>query len=58
MAKLGKTFDSNQHEDMNNFDPVPAGWYPVKAVESSIETTKAKTGKYIKVKFEIVKGEQ
>lgn len=58
MAKLGKSFDSGQHDDMNSgFDPMPKGEYLSAVVESDIKDTSKKTGKYIKLKFEILKGE-
>ena len=58
MPKLGAAFDSGQHEDMNTgFDPMPADTYIAQVIESEILTTAKKTGKYIKLKFEILKGE-
>jgi len=57
MAQLGQAFDSGQHDDMNNFDPIPAGEYAVKIVDSDIKKTAAKTGKYIKFEFEVIKGD-
>ena len=58
MAKLGATFDSGQHEDMNTgFDPMPADEYIAQVIESEVLTTVKKTGKYIKLKFAILKGE-
>lgn len=57
MAKLGAAFDSGKHEDMGNFDPIPAGKYPAKIIESDILDTKKKNGKYIQFKFEIIQGE-
>lgn len=58
MAQLGQAFDSGQHDDMNTgFNPMPAGVYIAQVVESEIKDTSKKTGKYIKLKFEILKGE-
>ena len=58
MAKLGQAFDSGQHDDMNTgFDPMPAGEYIAQVVESEVKDTAKKTGKYIKLKFAILKGE-
>ena len=58
MAKLGTAFDSGQHEDMNTgFDPMPAGEYLAQVIESEVLTTSKKNGKYIKLKFAILKGE-
>lgn len=58
MAKLGQAFDSGQHDDMNSgFDPIPAGEYLSQIIESEVKDTAKKTGKYIKLKFAILKGE-
>ena len=57
MAKLGKAFDSNKHDDMNNFEPVPAAAYTVKITKSDLVATKDKKGKYISLEFEIMKGD-
>jgi len=58
MAQLPQAFDSSQHDDMQDgFDPFPAGEYTAMIVESSYETTAKKDGKYIKLKFQILKGE-
>lgn len=58
MTQLNTAFDSGQHDDMNSsFDPIPAGEYLAIVKESDLCTTVKKTGKYIKLKFEIIKGE-
>lgn len=58
MADLGGTFDSGSYDDMNSgFDPIPAGEYLAKIVESDFVPTKDKKGKYVKLKFEIIQGE-
>lgn len=55
MADLGQAFDSGGHEDMNSgFDPIPAGTYLARVVESDVLENKKKNGKYIKLKFEIM----
>ena len=40
-----------------SYDPIPEGEYILKAVDAEEKTTSAGTGSYIKVKFEVVKGE-
>lgn len=40
-----------------SYDPIPDGEYTLKAVEAEEKATSAGTGSYIKVKFEVVKGE-
>jgi hypothetical protein len=56
MVDIGGVFDSNQHESLGAFEPIPAGDYPMAITASSIEDTKAKTGKYIKFEFTIMDG--
>jgi len=56
MADLGGVFDSNKHDDLGAFEPIPAGDYPMAITASSIEETKAKNGKYIKFEFTILDG--
>ena len=57
MATLGSAFDSNQHDDMNNFDPIPAGEYIVKITNSDIVKTKDGAGKYISLEYTVIQGE-
>jgi hypothetical protein len=58
MAQLGGTFDSKQHDDFDGaFDPVPADNYVMHITNSSIEATKKKDGKFIKLEFTILEGE-
>lgn len=57
MAQLNMAFDSSQHEDMNSFEPIPAGPYVSQITKSSIKDTKDKTGKYIEFEFTVLKGE-
>jgi hypothetical protein len=40
-----------------SYDPIPDGEYTLKALEAEEKDTSAGTGTYIKVKFEVVKGE-
>jgi hypothetical protein len=40
-----------------SYDPIPEGEYVLKALEAEEKATSAGTGSYIKVKFEVVKGE-
>ena len=57
MAQLDNAFDSSQHEDMTGFDPLPKGKYLCKVVETEIKDTSSKTGQYIKIKIEVLKGD-
>ena len=48
-------FNPAEHkESQNNFDPIPEGWYTAQVTESSIVETKAGTGKYLKLQFQII----
>jgi len=40
-----------------NYDPIPEGEYTLRALEAEEKTTAKGDGEYIKVKFEVVKGE-
>jgi len=58
MTVLDQAFDSDDHDDMDGgFDPMPKGDYLCKVVETEINETSAGTGKYIKVKFEVIQGD-
>lgn len=57
MAKFG--FDTTE-VDVNEqgiYDPIPAGEYTLQAVEAEEKPTANGTGSYIKVKFEVAKGQ-
>ncbi len=47
----------NEVEDAPSYEPVPAGEYLACVVEANIQDNKAQTGKYLKLKYEIKKGE-
>ena len=57
MANLGQVFDSDQHEDIEGFDPIPANWYNLSVTKSEILETSKKTGKYIKLEFTVIDGQ-
>jgi hypothetical protein len=54
MAFLEQTFSA---EDMpvssNSYDPLPEGWYMATITGAELKTTKAGTGQYIAVKYDI-----
>ena len=56
MANLG-AFDANQVDPSVQFDPLPAGRYPVIVVESEMKATKAGTGRYLQLTFQVIEGE-
>ena len=57
MAKFGFDVAEVEVSAPVSYDPVPEGEYILKALEAEEKDTSAGTGSYIKVKFEIVKGE-
>lgn len=54
MADLGGVFDSSQHSASS---VVPLGDYEMIAIKSEVKPTNDGTGKYLKVEFQITKGE-
>ena len=49
-------FDLNDDEykdEGGSFDPLPAGWYIAKITQADLTQTKAGTGQYIKMRFDI-----
>lgn len=54
MAFLGQEFRKDDLPKSTDYDPVPAGWYEVSIVEAEVKDTKAGTGKYINVRYDIV----
>lgn len=53
MADL-RGFDANQIEPTTDFDPIPAGKYLAVITDSEMKPTKAGTGKYLQLTFEIL----
>jgi len=53
MAFLGEEFDATAVEGSSIYDPLPAGWYTAKITEAELKDTKAGTGQYIKVRYDI-----
>jgi len=55
MAFLNQTFDIDEMPvtEQRSFDPVPAGWYTAAIAGAELKTTKAGTGNYIAVRFDI-----
>ncbi len=58
MAKLPGAFNANEHDKMGDFSPIPAGEYLAQITKSELADTKAKTGKFLKLEFTIMQGEQ
>lgn len=49
-------FDANQVEPTNDFEPIPAGKYVAVVTESEMKPTKAGTGHYLQLTFQIMEG--
>lgn len=55
MALLNEAFSTETlPQSDNGFEPIPAGWYMVRINQASLETTKAGTGQYIKIRYDVV----
>ena len=50
-------FDANQVEPNADFDPVPAGKYLAVITDSEMKPTKAGTGSYLELAFQVIEGE-
>lgn len=54
MANLGQAFNVNEMpQSENNFEPIPAGWYNCTIGGAELKDTKAGTGQYIAVRYNI-----
>ena len=55
MAFLNEAFDVNELPQGNtgNFEPLAAGWYTVTITQAELKDTKAGTGQYIKLRYNI-----
>lgn len=56
MAQLGQVFSASEAPASNDYSPIPAGWYNVRVTEAELKDTKAGTGKYIKVRYDVTGG--
>lgn len=55
MASL--VFDATQVEPSTEFEPIPAGKYVAVMVDSELKATKAGTGKFLELVFQVIEGE-
>ena len=53
MAFLGQSYAVKDIPEQDGFEPVPAGWYNARITEAEVKSTKAGTGSYIKVRYDI-----
>ena len=49
-------FDANQVEPAGDFEPIPAGKYLAVITESEMKPTKAGTGSYLQLTFQVIDG--
>lgn len=49
-------FDADQYEPLGDFDPLPKGNYVAIASDSTMKHTKAGTGSYLEITWEVVEG--
>lgn len=49
-------FDANQVEPVSSFEPLPAGKYAAAISDSEMKPTKAGTGNYLQLTFEVLDG--
>ena len=55
MADL-RGFDANQVEPTSDFEPIPAGKYQAVIIDSEMKPTKAGTGNYLQLTFQVIEG--
>ncbi|MHC4214687.1 MAG: DUF669 domain-containing protein [Planctomycetota bacterium] len=51
------SFNANEVEPLNEFEPIPAGKYLAVITNSEMKPTKAGTGNYLELTFQIIEGE-
>jgi hypothetical protein len=51
--KLGETYSAAELQPSQSYDLLPAGWYTAIITDAELKDTKAGTGKYIKVRYDI-----
>ncbi len=56
MAFLGQQFDPTAVAPREDFSPLPSGEYPVIIIDSDMKPTKAGTGQYLELTFQVIDG--
>jgi hypothetical protein len=51
--KLGETYSAAELQPSQSYELLPAGWYTAIITDAELKDTKAGTGKYIKVRYDI-----
>ena len=50
---MGQSYTVKDIPEQDGFEPIPAGWYNARITEAEVKSTKAGTGSYIKVRYDI-----
>ena len=53
MAFLGDTFNAADMPESQTYEPIPAGWYSSSITEVDLKDTKAGTGQYLRVRYDV-----
>lgn len=53
MAFLNETFSTETLPESTGYDPIPAGTYTATITDAGLQDTKAGTGQYIKIRYDI-----
>lgn len=56
MAFLGQQFDATQVDPQQDFEPLPAGEYPVVIIDSDMLPTKRGDGQFLKLTYQVIDG--
>jgi hypothetical protein len=56
MAFLGNAFDPTTVPPADDFTPLPSGEYPAMIIDSEMKPTKAGTGQYLELTFQVIDG--
>ncbi len=51
---MGGAFNPYEHEAAQGYEPLKPGWYPVEIKDAEIKATKAGTGSYLKIEFDVL----
>ena len=51
--KLGETYSAAELQPSQSYDLLPSGWYTAIITEAELKATKAGTGEYIRVRYDI-----
>ena len=54
MAMLPSVFNSNEHEKMADFEPIPENLYMLEIVKSELKENSKKTGKILKLQMKVI----